>query len=246
MTRRKESTPYYENKKCSLYLGVYIAENLLAKTYTNVERMPPGNPDFDFICNKNFKINVKSACVGVTNAWTFTLNDANCDFYLCLAFDDRENLNPQYLWLIPKKEVGDLVQLVIRKSTISRWTKWEQPLDKAIQECDAFKNARQLDMLSRPKTPDEKLGFLDLLGNQSVMRIVEFFIINSPYNYNKTQVILELNMGRNTVFNSWEILEEFGILKAISSDKRTRFYVLNKENKIVVYLLKLFAAIEAN
>jgi len=246
MTRRKGSTPYYENKKCSLYLGVYIAEDILAKTFTDVQRMPPGNPDFDFICNKNFKVNVKSACTGVTDAWTFTLDDADCDFYLCVAFDNREDLNPQYLWLIPKKEIENLVQLVIRKSTVHRWNKWIKQLDKVIQECEAFKNARQLDMLSRPKIPDEKLEFLDLLGNQSAMRIVEFFITNSPYNFNKAQVISELNMGRNTVFNNWEILEEFGILKAISSDRRTRFYVLNKDNKITVQLIKLYAAIEAD
>lgn len=86
--------------------------------------------------------------------------------------------------------------------------------------------------------------FTELLGNNSAMKIVEFFIVNAPLNYNKTQISEALNMGRGTLYKAWDILEEFDILRTISSDGKCRFYVLNKENKIVTTLLKLNSIIE--
>lgn len=78
------------------------------------------------------------------------------------------------------------------------------------------------------------------------MKIVGFLIENSPNNYNKSQLIEELEMGRKTLYDAWQLLEEYHLVTTISSDGKSRFYVLNKENKITIYLLKLYAAIEAN
>ena len=87
--------------------------------------------------------------------------------------------------------------------------------------------------------------FTELLGNKSAMKIVGFLIENSPNNYNKSQLIDELEMGRKTLYDAWLVLEAYHIVTTISSDGKSRFYVLNKDTKIVQYLLKLFAAIEA-
>lgn len=88
--------------------------------------------------------------------------------------------------------------------------------------------------------------FTELIGNKSAMKIVGFLIENSPNNYNKSQLIEELEMGRKTLYDAWQLLEEYHLVTTISSDGKSRFYVLNKENKITIYLLKLYAAIEAN
>jgi DNA-binding IclR family transcriptional regulator len=83
-----------------------------------------------------------------------------------------------------------------------------------------------------------------LIGNKPAMKIVEFFVRTAPCNYNKTQISEALSMGKGTLHKSWKILEEFDIVRTISSDGKSRFYVLNKENKIVTTLLKLISVIE--
>ena len=47
------------NKNCTQWLGICIAENLLPEIFENVEMMPYGNPGFDALCNKGFKLDVK-------------------------------------------------------------------------------------------------------------------------------------------------------------------------------------------
>ena len=51
-----------ENKKCSKFLGVHIAESVLCHVFKDVEVMPTDNHGFDFICNRGKKIDVKSSC----------------------------------------------------------------------------------------------------------------------------------------------------------------------------------------
>jgi hypothetical protein len=86
--------------------------------------------------------------------------------------------------------------------------------------------------------------YSELAENKSVMRIMGFLIENSPRNYNRSQIITELEMGRKTLYDCWRILDKYKLVTTISSDGRTRFYVLNKENNITKALIKLYAAIE--
>ena len=50
------SVAYNENKSCSLYLGVYIAEPMLLNHYGLATKMPVGNPGYDYLCGKGYKI----------------------------------------------------------------------------------------------------------------------------------------------------------------------------------------------
>ena len=67
-----------ENKDGAAYLGIYIAERALSGFFDNIQRMPYGNPGYDFICGKGFKIDAKASCLhtveGVKHPyhyWTF-------------------------------------------------------------------------------------------------------------------------------------------------------------------------------
>jgi Fe2+ or Zn2+ uptake regulation protein len=93
---------------------------------------------------------------------------------------------------------------------------------------------------------DTMYRFDELIGNKSVVRIMGFLIQNSPNNYNKSQLITELQMGRKTLYDAWKLLDKYNLVATISSDGKSRFYVLNKDNKITVQLMKLYAAIEAD
>jgi hypothetical protein len=60
--RKYGAKPLNENRDCSQYLGIHIAERVLSNIFENVKRLPLHNHGYDFICNKGYKIDVKSAC----------------------------------------------------------------------------------------------------------------------------------------------------------------------------------------
>ena len=128
------------NPKCSVYLGVYVAERILADVFNNVERMPNGNTGFDFICGKGYKIDVKSACLGEkSNHWQFQIRQNTiADYFLLLAFDNRNDLNPVHLWLIPGHVLNHQKGTSIAVSTLDRWSEYEltDKLDKVIKCCN--------------------------------------------------------------------------------------------------------------
>ncbi len=103
--------------------------------------MPPNNHGFDFYCGKVHKVDVKSSANGDKNdSWSFGIRkNAIADYFLCIAFDNRDDLNPEHLWLIPGNDVNHLVHLGISKSTISKWSQYEQPLDKVLACCNKMK-----------------------------------------------------------------------------------------------------------
>lgn len=146
---RGENLPMSESKRCSSYLGVYIAERVLSKFFDHIERMPYGNPGYDFICGRGFKIDVKSSCLRIFNthkrtpAWHFGL-DQNivADYFLCLGFDNRENLEPCHVWLIPGPVINHLILLAISSNpnTLKKWVQYEKPLDKVIACCNVLRS----------------------------------------------------------------------------------------------------------
>ena len=131
------------NKNCPIYLGVTIAEQLLAKVFKNVKRMPNCNQGFDIICNQGYKIDIKSSTRSKNrNGWIFNINHNKiADYFLYLAFDDRKNLNPLHIWLIPSKEINYLIGLRISESKLDKWSKYEltDKLDKVIGCCNIMK-----------------------------------------------------------------------------------------------------------
>ena len=72
--RNGHALPYDKSKKCSLYLGVRVAERLLSNVFSNVTRAKINNPGYDFICGKGYKVDSKSACITRTrkyDVWGF-------------------------------------------------------------------------------------------------------------------------------------------------------------------------------
>lgn len=88
-------------------------------------------------------------------------------------------------------------------------------------------------------------NFLKLIGNKSAMRVVELFIEESPNNLNKSEVGIKLSMGRNTLYKVWDLLDTYHILKTVDSVGRGRIYVLDKENRLTMLLIRIKAALDA-
>lgn len=145
--RTGRALPMSDNRDCAAFLGVHIAERALTHVFEDVERMPFGNPGYDFICKRGYKIDVKSACIrsasrGRAPNWMFNIyRNKAADFFLCIAFDDRDNLNPMHVWLIPGEQINHLTGLGITEApkSLEKWRKFERPIDKAVFACDRMR-----------------------------------------------------------------------------------------------------------
>ena len=137
--------PMSQNKECASYLGCFVAESVLAQVFKDVTKMPMHNPGFDFICNRGKKIDVKSSCIREvkcnTDTWIFTINKNKIpDYFLCIAFDNRDDLNPLHLWLIPGDIVGDLWNASISVTTLNKWDDYRLNIDNVVSCCDTMKS----------------------------------------------------------------------------------------------------------
>lgn len=134
----------HENKLCSSYLGVFIAERLCKHLFKNVEVMPYGFPGYDIVCNRGKKIDVKSSTTHSRHSkypfWTFHIDyNKIADFFILVAFDDKEDLNPLHMWMIPGKEINHRSGKSISLSTIHKWSRWERSIEE-VQMCCAELN----------------------------------------------------------------------------------------------------------
>ena len=146
--RRKQGMlPFNENRECALFLGIHVAERVLGHVFKDVEQMPNGNPGYDFICNHGKKIDVKSSCI-VTHtvngteyqSWHFNIRrNPIADFFLCVAFDNRDDLNPMYTWLIPGSVVNHLMATDISPGTIHKWDEYQLDISKIVLCCEAMR-----------------------------------------------------------------------------------------------------------
>lgn len=130
------------NTKSPVYLGCTIAEKVLSKVFNDVEIMKPCNPGYDFICNKGKKIDVKSSCIGRNDGWIFHIKkNVVADFFLCIAFNNRESLTPLHLWLIPSDEVKDKTSVGICPNTFYKWGEFRLDISKTLQCCNEMKSS---------------------------------------------------------------------------------------------------------
>ena len=134
--RNRGQLPMNKNKKCSSYLGVYKVERLLKHFFNDVVVMPYGNHGYDFVCNNGKKIDSKSGCILKNgNGWQFRINyNTTADYFWCVAFDNRKDLNIIHIWMLPGDKFNHLSAASISPSTLDKWAEYEQPLDK-IMDC---------------------------------------------------------------------------------------------------------------
>lgn len=133
-----------ENKECAQYLGVHVSERVLSNVFKDVERMPMNNSGYDFICNKGMKIDVKSSCIGKDGRWAFTIRQNKiAGYFLCIAFDNRQNLNPLYIWLLPGDKFNNFVGVTICPNTAHKWGEYQIDIEKVVDCCETIKKHRE-------------------------------------------------------------------------------------------------------
>ena len=131
---------YTKNKSCSVYLGVHIAERVLGHVFKDVTRMPINNPGYDFVCNRGKLIDVKSSCQRNDLGWDFRIKrNTTADYFLCLAFDNRESLTPLHTWLLPGIKFSSFVGVSIRPSTIHKWDAYKLDIESITTCCNTIR-----------------------------------------------------------------------------------------------------------
>lgn len=122
--KRKKEKEYSgsKNKQCSLYLGVYVAENLLKKIFNDVKRAKFQH-GYDFICGNVYKIDVKSSCKSRylynKERWQFNIkSNKECDYFLMIGFDDRKTFNIEHVWLIAGNELVNNIKVNERDTIV--------------------------------------------------------------------------------------------------------------------------------
>lgn len=110
----KVHDPMSKNYNCSSYLGVHIGENISDQILIDIfgdieERMPYGYPGYDRIVKGGYKVDIKTRVLnnnGSWKGWIFPIGYNNItDYFLLLAFDNREDKNLLHILLIHKDEM---------------------------------------------------------------------------------------------------------------------------------------------
>ena len=139
--------PMDKDKTCTLFLGVHVAERVLSHVFKDVKRMPLHNHGYDFICSQGYKCEVKSGCrdhfITQSDRWKFRVKKNQiADYFLFLAFDNRKDLNPEHIWLIPTGEINDHEMISISESRIHKWDKYALDINKVSTCCNTLKGVK--------------------------------------------------------------------------------------------------------
>ena len=139
--RKNGMLPMNENKDCASYLGVCVNERLIRHRFNDLVVMPTNNHGFDFICNKGMKVDGKSSCLHNDGRWTFNIGrNTIADDFLCVAYDNRVDLNIVHVWMIPGKDINHLLMASIRPSTVHKWDAYIYDIEGFSACCNEMKD----------------------------------------------------------------------------------------------------------
>ncbi|MBI5046218.1 hypothetical protein HZC07_00610 [Candidatus Micrarchaeota archaeon] len=84
-----------------------------------------------------------------------------------------------------------------------------------------------------------KTAFVETFGESPTIKVLDFFLTFSEFDYSKTQVAQEIGISRITIEPIWEKLVKDNFVKKSRTIGRAEMYVLNKSNPRVKELLEL-------
>jgi DNA-binding transcriptional ArsR family regulator len=85
--------------------------------------------------------------------------------------------------------------------------------------------------------------FLEVLGDSPVLKIVDFLLENRPFDYSKTEIAKNAEVGWSTLHGIWKTLERAKIVKQTRVVGKSKMFKLNEENPVVRKLIELDARI---
>ena len=85
----------------------------------------------------------------------------------------------------------------------------------------------------------EKSLLVEFLGDTPLIRVVDFLIENSIFDYTKTEIAENAGVSRASLYNVWPTLKKYELVKASRKIGNTTLYKLNKKNPVVQKLIEL-------
>lgn len=84
---------------------------------------------------------------------------------------------------------------------------------------------------------------LQLTGEIPLFKIVDFLVENKGLDFSKEEIIAGANISRATLFNYWNQIEKFGVVKTTRTEGKVKYYTLNANNLIIQRILDLETAL---
>jgi len=85
----------------------------------------------------------------------------------------------------------------------------------------------------------QKSLLVEFLGDTPFIRVVDFLLENSIFDYTKTELAKNVGISRASLYNVWPILEKYALVKASRQIGNATLYKLNKGNPVVQKLIEL-------
>ncbi len=85
---------------------------------------------------------------------------------------------------------------------------------------------------------NDKSLLLDVLGDTTELRVIDFLLDNLFISVYKNEIIQRTGLSRNSFFRVWKKLERYKIVKPIKQVGRATLYQLNEENDFVKWLVR--------
>jgi hypothetical protein len=89
----------------------------------------------------------------------------------------------------------------------------------------------------------ELSSFVLVMGNTPFIRVVDFLLENRPFDYSKTEIARESEVGWSTLHGIWKVLEKAWIVKRTRIVGKAKMYRLDETNPVVRKLIELDAKI---
>lgn len=86
-------------------------------------------------------------------------------------------------------------------------------------------------------------SFILVMGNTPFSRVVDFLLENRPFDYSKTQIAKNSDVGWSTLHGIWKVLARTEIVKKTRAVGKSQMYKLNEENPVVRKIIELDAQI---
>ncbi len=80
---------------------------------------------------------------------------------------------------------------------------------------------------------------VEFLGDTPLIRVVDFLIENSIFDYTKTEIAENAGISRASLYNIWSTLMKYKLVKKSRKIGNTTLYKLNKESPLVRKLIEL-------
>ena len=89
----------------------------------------------------------------------------------------------------------------------------------------------------------EKSLLLQLTGEMPLFKIIDFLVDNKGMDFTKLQISEGAKISRASLFNYWNELEKYNIVKVTRQFGKTRLYTLNSNSMITKRILDLEKAL---